>query len=119
MYKLCLILVCVGALSLASCGPRAFTKGDYEDPEKVNLLNDQFSESDMQHMAKTLVDSMVSSRAIAKAQTPPVVMVTKLENKTDEHIDTQSIMDMVKVQLGKSGAVQFVDKEARGDVSQE
>jgi uncharacterized protein (TIGR02722 family) len=106
-------------LSLASCGPRAFTKGDYEDPEKQNLLNDQFSETDMQQMVKKLVDSMVQSRVIQKAQVPPIVMVTKLENKTDEHIDTQSIMDMIKVDLGKSGAVQFVDKEAREDVAKE
>src|SRR4051812_8527457 len=107
------IFVLISAVFLASCGPRAFTKGDYDDPEKVNLLNDQFSESDMQHMVKKLVDSMVASRPIAKADRPPVVMVTKLENKTDEHIDTQSIMDMVKVDLGKTGAVAFVDKEAR------
>src|ERR1700722_7377313 len=119
MYKMILVLVSVGTLFIAGCGPRAFTKGDYEDPEKQNLLNDQFSETDMQHMAKKLVNSMVQSRAIAQARTPPVVMVTKLENKTDEHIDTQSIMDMVKVELGKSGAVQFVDKEARSDVADE
>jgi uncharacterized protein (TIGR02722 family) len=73
----------------------------------------------MQQMVKKLVDSLVASRPIAKAQTPPIVMVTKLENKTDEHIDTQSIMDMVKVELAKSGSVQFVDKEAREDVSNE
>jgi uncharacterized protein (TIGR02722 family) len=114
-----LALIALSAFALSACGPSAFTKGDYDDPEKVNLLNDQFSESDMQHMAKKLVDSMVASRSIAQAPRPPVVMVTKLENKTDEHIDTQSIMDMVKVELGKSGAVQFVDKEAREDVSKE
>src|SRR5437879_3014243 len=90
------------ALIFSGCGPRAFTKGDYEDPNKQNLLNDQFSETDMQHIAKKLVDSMVASRAINKAKTPPVVMVTKLENKTDEHIDTQSIMDMITVELQKS-----------------
>src|SRR4029079_10689796 len=118
MRKVALIFVC--ALALASCGPRAFTKGDYDaDVEKTNLLNDRFSESDMQHMAKKLVDSMVTSKTIAKADKPPVLMVTKLENKTDEHIDTQSIMDMIKVELGKSGAVQFVDKEAREDVANE
>ncbi len=117
MLKLTILVLC--ALSLASCGPRAFTKGDYENPETTNLLNDQFSESDMQHMSKKLVDSLVASKPIAKADKPPVVMVTKLENKTDEHIDTQSIMDMIKVDLGKSGAVAFVDKEARDDVSKE
>lgn len=117
MLKISLLILTL--LALGSCGPRAFTKGDYDDPEKVNLLNDQFSESDMQHMAKTLVASMVASKPIAKANKPPVVMVTKLENKTDEHIDTQSIMDMVKVELGRSGSVAFVDKEARDDVSKE
>jgi uncharacterized protein (TIGR02722 family) len=117
MFKLCVLTLTLFAL--ASCGPRAFTKGDYEDPEKVNLLNDQFSESDMQHMAKTLVTSLVASKPIAKAAQPPIVMVTKLENKTDEHIDTQSIMDMVKVELGRSGAVAFVDKENRDEASKE
>ncbi len=117
IYKYIMAGLCT--LALTDCGPRAFTKGDYDDPDKVNLLNDQFSESDMQAMVKKLVDSLIASRPIAKAQTPPIVMVTKLENKTDEHIDTQSIMDMVKVDLAKTGAVQFVDKEARGDVATE
>src|SRR5580698_6331080 len=117
MLKLSLLILAL--VTLASCGPRAFTKGDYDNPEDVNLLNDQFSESDMQHMAKTLVDSLVASKPIAKAARPPIVMVTKLENKTDEHIDTQSIMDMIKVELGKTGAVSFIDKEAREDVAKE
>jgi uncharacterized protein (TIGR02722 family) len=117
MLKMSLLILTL--LVLASCGPRAFTKGDYNNPEDVNLLNDQFSESDMQHMAKTLVASLVASRPIAKAQNPPIVMVTKLENKTDEHIDTQSIMDMVKVELGKSGSVAFVDKENREEAAKE
>jgi uncharacterized protein (TIGR02722 family) len=46
-------------------------------------------------------------------------MVTNLQNKTSEHIDTQSIMDMVRVELSKSGDVEFVDKEARGDIKDE
>jgi uncharacterized protein (TIGR02722 family) len=102
-----------------SCGPKAFTKGEYDNPEKENLLNDAFSETDMQKMVQKLVASLAASRPIVKAKKPPIVMVTKLENKTSEHIDTQSIMDMVKVELGRTGAVAFVDKEARGDVAAE
>ena len=49
----------------------------------------------------------------------PIVLVTNLQNKTSEHIDTQSIMDMVRVELTNSGRVQFVDKEARQDISDE
>jgi uncharacterized protein (TIGR02722 family) len=66
-----------------------------------------------------MVESMVNHPSIANANRQPVVMVTQLQNKTSEHIDTQSIMDMVRVDLSNSGKVQFVDKEAREDISAE
>ena len=46
-------------------------------------------------------------------------MVTRLQNKTSEHIDTQSIMDMVRVELMRGGRVVFVDKAAREDIAEE
>lgn len=110
---------CLLTLSLTSCGPKAFVKGDYDDPEKENLLNDQWSETDMQKTVASLVASMIAHPVIANAKTPPVVMVTQLQNKTSEHIDTQSVMDMVRVELMKTGKVSFIDKEARQDISDE
>jgi penicillin-binding protein activator len=106
-------------LGLSACGPKAFVKGDYDDPEKENLLNDQWSETDMQKAVKDMVSSMMVHPTIANAKSPPVVMVTNLQNKTSEHIDTQNIMDMVRVELMKSGRVTFIDKEARGDIADE
>ncbi len=71
--------------TLASCGPKAFTKGDYdENVEKENTLNDQWSETDMQKAVHDLVGNLVGHRAIAAAPRPPVIMVTKLENKYAE-----------------------------------
>ena len=102
-----------------SCAPKAFVKGQYDDPTRENLMNDQWSETDMQVVVKSMVDSLVKHKAIANAQRPPVVMVTNLQNKTSEHIDTESIMDMVRVELTNSGEVSFVDKQAREDVSNE
>jgi len=104
---------------LTACGPKAFVKGEYEDTNKENLMNDQWSETDMQVVVKSMVDSLVQHRSINNAQKMPIVMVTNLQNKTSEHIDTQSIMDMVRVELTNSGKVAFVDKEARGDISNE
>lgn len=110
----------VSVLALSACGPKAFVKGDYDNEvEKENLLNDQWSETDMQRSVSDLVGSMVKHRAISSARTPPLMMVTQLQNKTSEHIDTQSIMDMVKVELMRTGSVSFVDKEARGDIKDE
>ncbi len=109
----------VSLLALASCGPKAFTKGDYDDVNRENLLNDQWSETDMQKAVQDLVTSALQSPAITQSKKMPIVIVTGLQNKTSEHIDTQSIMDMIRVDLMKSGKVAFIDKEARGDIADE
>jgi uncharacterized protein (TIGR02722 family) len=111
--------IAVLALSIVGCGPKAFIKGDYEDHTTENNLNDQWSETDMQKTVADMVQSLVNHPVIAKAKTPPIVIVTKLQNKTSEHIDTQSIMDMVRVELTNTGKVNFVDKEAREDIADE
>jgi hypothetical protein len=109
----------VSATLLTSCGPKAFVKGQYDDANKENLMNDQWSETDMQVVVKAMVESLTKSAKVVTAKTPPDVMVTNLQNKTSEHIDTQSIMDMVRVELTNSGKVSFIDKEARKDISDE
>jgi len=109
----------VALVGLSHCGPQAFTKGDYDDVNKTNLLNDSWSESDMQVVVQDLVNKMIVHPSIANSKTPPLVMVTNLQNKTSEHIDTQSIMDMVRVDLTNSGKIQFIDKEAREDIKGE
>jgi penicillin-binding protein activator len=114
-----LLLTITVLFSITACGPKAFIKGQYEDAEKQNLMNDQWSETDMQVVVKDMVNSLVAHKSIAAANKMPILMVTNLQNKTSEHIDTQSIMDMVRVELTNSGKVAFVDKEARGDVSNE
>ncbi len=104
----------------SGCGPKAFTKGDYDkNVESENVLDDQWSETDMQKIVQKLVGNLTNHRTIAASKKPPVIMVTQLQNKTSEHIDTQSVMDMVRVELTNSGRVAFVDKEAREDVAAE
>lgn len=109
----------VTVATLSACGPKAFVKGEYDDVERENNMNDLWSETDMQKVVQDLVKGMVSHNSIANARKPPIVMVTKLQNKTNEHIDGQNIMDMVRVELSRGGRVAFVDKEAREDVAEE
>ena len=114
------ITILVAMMSLSACGPKAFVKGDYdEDINRTNLLTDKWSESDMQNAVKTLVGSATSHYSISNAKRPPIVMVTGLQNKTSEHIDTQNVMDMVRVELMRGGRVSFVDKAAREDIAEE
>ncbi|HRK03030.1 MAG TPA: penicillin-binding protein activator LpoB, partial [Oligoflexia bacterium] len=115
--------VCVAALSLVltwsfvGCGgPKAFTKGEYDDPTRVELLDDKFNEADMQQMADTVIRAMVACPYVAKAAKPPVVIVERVQNRTQEHIDMVSMTDMIRSALIKSGKVRFVNKEERGTI---
>lgn len=120
MKKLAILSALVCSFAITACGPREFVKGNYdENVNDTNLLTDKWSESDMQNAVRDLVASATSSAAIAQAQRPPVVMVTRLQNKTSEHIDTQSITDMFQVELSRTGKVAFVDKAAREDMADE
>lgn len=104
---------------LTGCGPKAFVRGEYDDVQRENLLDDQWSETDMQKVVRALVAKMLAHEAIVTKPKPPIVMVTRLQNKTSEHIDTQNITDMVQVELLNSKKVRFVDKAARDDISEE
>ena len=100
-------------------GDKAFTKGEYDDPTRVELLDDKFNESDLQQMADTIIKSMMTCAYVVNATKPPVVIVERVQNRTQEHIDTVSLTDMIRTALIKSGKVRFVNKEERDTVSEE
>ncbi len=115
------ISILVGGLVLSSgCGgPKAFTKGEYDDPTRVELLDDKYNEADMQQMADTIIRAMVACNYVSNAPKPPVVIVEKVQNRTEEHIDTVALTDKIRTSLIKTGKVRFVNKEARGTLDEE
>lgn len=107
------------SLSLVSCGPRAFTKGQYSDPEEVILLDDKFNENDMQLMSNTLVESLEQAQVIQKSEGRPIVMIGNVRNRTSEHVDIKMLTDKIRTALIKSGRFRFVDKDAREELKEE
>src|SRR3954469_4040095 len=105
------LIAMVGLLTILTatgCGPKAFTKGEYDDPNRVELLDDKYNEADMQQMADTTVKAMVACKYIANAPKEPVVIVEKVQNRTEEHIDTVSLTDKIRTALIQSGKVKFI-----------
>jgi uncharacterized protein (TIGR02722 family) len=117
------VLIGLGLATLvivaSGCGPKAFTKGEYDDPTRVELLDDKYNEADMQQMADTTIKAMVACGYVANAPKPPVVIVQKVQNRTEEHIDTVSLTDKIRTALIKTGKVRFVNKEERGTLDEE
>ena len=106
---------------LAACsGPRAFTRGTYEDPNTIEMLSDNFNENDLQLIAKKMVGSLVSTPRFAQpGQQLPVVLVSRMKNKTSEHIDMGSLADKIQTGLAQTGRFALLDKAAREDLAEE
>jgi uncharacterized protein (TIGR02722 family) len=108
------------SMGLSGCGgEKAFTKGSYDDPTRVELLDDKFNEADMQQMADTIIKAMVACPYVANAPKPPVVIVEKVQNRTEEHIDTVSMTDKIRTALIQTGKVRFINKQERGTLADE
>lgn len=113
------VVLSVLGLVQVGCGPKAFTKGGYDDPNKVILLDDKFNENDMQLISNQLIDSLITFSKVQNATKPPVAMVGRVRNRTSEHIDVKSLTDKIRTSVIKSGKFQFADKEARDEIAEE
>jgi len=112
------------AATLSACyvgGPRAYTRGTYEDPNTIEMLSDQFNENDLQLIAKKMAESLANSPRFtqADAQKLPIVLVGKLKNSTSEHIDMRSLGDKIQTALAQTGRFALVDQQARWDIAEE
>jgi uncharacterized protein (TIGR02722 family) len=107
-------------ITLSACtGPRAFTRGNYGDPEEIVMLDDRWNQNDMQLIAKKVVSSLEVWRQSDDGAPKPVVILETPKNRTTEHIDMQSLYDHVKTALIKSNLVTFLDKSARQEIAEE
>ena len=114
-----LAMLAVAAASLSACtGPRAFTRGSYEDPEQIAMLDDRWNQNDMQLVAKKIVESLTAWKQ-RDALDKPVVILETPKNRTTEHIDLQALYDHVKTALINSGQFTFLDKAAREEIAKE
>jgi uncharacterized protein (TIGR02722 family) len=118
-----LLLSACLAMTLAACGgPRAFTRGTYEDPNTIEMLSDRFNENDLQLIAKKMAQSLAESPRFSQPRQDgslPIVLVGKLKNSTSEHIDMRSLGDKIQTALAQTGRFALVDQASREDIAEE
>jgi uncharacterized protein (TIGR02722 family) len=98
------------ALGLSACA----SKVEYGDAQAVETVDVSFGSTDLQNTAAKMVDSLLTFPPVVQlTQTQrPIMFVDTVRNKTEEHIDTESITDSVVNKLLRSGKFQFVDMTA-------
>lgn len=89
------------------------TKSEYTDPDKAEILDDRWSETDLKKTAQFLVDQVLARPWLGEYKSKnggkaPVVIVDQIENRTDEVIDTKAMTEYVQDELINSRKVRFV-----------
>lgn len=105
-----LALTVAASLSTTSC---TTSKAEYTDPDKAEILDDRWSETDLKKTASFLVDQVLARPWLQEYKgkhggKAPVVIVDQIENRTEEVIDTKALTEYVQDELINSRKVRFV-----------
>lgn len=119
MRRLKPFAILVVALSIASCGPKLVQ--ERLDPDEDITLNTRWNDVDAHEAAHTMIESCLDTAWLVRFAARndgarPIVIVTRVKNKTDEHIDVETLTNEIRTELIHSGQVRFVDAKLRDDI---
>jgi len=114
----------LAAVFAGSIGCTPAFEGEYSDPNKAEIIDDKWNETDARKTADILVRACLEKPWLggytkSHKGERPVVIVDNVENATDEHIDTKALTDFIQDELINSGKVRFIDKGRRQKVLDE
>jgi uncharacterized protein (TIGR02722 family) len=107
---------------LSACTP-AF-EGEYNDPDKVEIIDEKWNETDDRRTAEEMVKACLDGGWLkdyteTNKGKKPIVMVDELQNKTQEHINTEAITEQIRNSIINSRAVRFINAEKRQKIADE
>ena len=86
------------------------------DPNSFVNTDVTYSAEDLHQITAHMVSSILQNKLFDKTI---VIGIGKIENRTDEHIDTAAIADIIQTAIIKSGRAQFVDISMRDKIASE
>jgi len=112
MKRLLLTLV-IFLMMITGCS----TKINYVSSESIDTITLGFGHSDLKKIANEMVaDLKLFSPFERFAKERPILFVSKIKNKTSEHIDTRSITDSITSSLLRTGLFRFTDTSDQRDI---
>lgn len=94
-------------LFISSCGSTGSTKVSYVEPDATpNVITMTFQTKDLQLLAQKMVQSLLETPIFGTER--PLIRISRVKNKTDEHINTKAVTDKIRTQLIKSGKIRFL-----------
>lgn len=107
------------AISLSS-GCAAFRMSTNSvDPSDGRHYNQNYDQTDLKELSTKITAQLLGSPFMVNQPKPPIMMIAPLANNTDEHIDTKSLTDKMRVTLLQSGQVRFINETRRKAIMDE
>ena len=114
-----------GVLAISTfSGCRSTFEGNYADPDKVEIVDEKWNETDARVTAERMIKSVLSKAWMSdfksehKGQKPSIV-VSDFENRSSEQIDTKAMFEAVRNELINSGQIRFLDGDQRQKILDE
>lgn len=104
---------------LCGCANRRVANAEYADPNVIEIVNDRFSESDLQLIAARMSKSLSEAPHFVKRQSPPRLVIANIVNQSGEVIDLDSLSDKIQTELFRTGRFELLDKKARLEIAKE
>lgn len=95
---------------------------EYGDATSMKPMSTSFGSADLQQIAAKMVDSLLGDELLMDdigAAGPPLLIVDKVKNKTDQHIDTESVTDSIRTKLIRSRKFSFQDRTTEAALAEE
>lgn len=121
MKKILLIFVGLSILALAGCGGTTVARKDVN--ETIDLSG-AWNDTDSRMVSKAMIDDMLDQRWLRnftrQHRKPPTVIVGRIRNLSDEHINVNTFIADIERAVINSGEVEFVaSSEERGEIRSE
>lgn len=92
---------------------------NYGDAGATETVNADWGSTDLQLSAEKMVNSLLQS-AVLEPSKRPAIALGSIDNRTNEHIDNQLILDKITTALTKSGRVRIIASGAgQTEISQQ
>lgn len=109
--KIVLALMSCAIISFfVSCSPTV----KYGDAASATPISTDWGSNDLQQTANSMVNSLLTFPPIVEEtkNRRPIIEIAQVNNKTMQHIDTQSLTDAIRTKLLRSGKFRFTDRSS-------
>ncbi len=112
------VLLVLGVLTLSGCAMfRAQTT--QVDLDRAEPMKERFDFTDLRRITESISSELADSALISRHDTPPILMIAGVQNRTSEYMDTKNLTDRLRTLLFNTGRIQFVNEARREDLLRE